>query len=334
MVSYPNETVVASLNATVTSGAVVTLIFNGDGALLTQFVVEAVLDKDYISTYSTCYVRVLNSVANADYSALTPVYTPGAEVLFENITYGELSDYAELEAGVTYTIFFAQDGATPAEIADSPSLDLFCQPSQYYTLTYQGLPGTVFTPLTTDLYFDETTKPYYLQADVRVTFLSTSYTTELMYVSLNGVQFGAVGYDSPTRYIQVDSESVNITIVSLDEGTVWTDTFDVSLGQKYTYSVLGLSNSQEYPLSAVLAEDSPVDDEPTTTTTTGTTGTTSGTTGTTGSHDDDDDDDDDDLSGGEVAGIVIGVIAGVAILGGLIFFVVRRQRRAQFSTIG
>ena len=89
--------------------------------------------------------------------------------------------------------------------------------------------------------------------------------------------------------------------------------------------VLGLYNNTEYPVSGILQGDSS-NIEPSTTTTT----TTGGTTG----HTDDDDDDDDDLSGGEVAGIVIGVIAGVAILGGLCFWLVRSQRRSQFTTIG
>ena len=130
-------------------------------------------------------------------------------------------------------------------------------------------------------------------------------------------------------YLAVTSNSA---VLRFFEGQteIFNDTLTVSLGSSYSYFVVGLDNSTDYPLDGSIATDSTTD-VPSTTTTTGTT-TTSGTTGTTGHHDDDDDD--DDLSGGEIAGIVIGVIVGVALLGGLAFWLVRRQRRSQFSTIG
>jgi len=328
VVTDSNGTTVASLNADVTSGAVVTLVFNGDGSVKTPYVIQAVVDEDYSDSYTLCFVRVINTVADADYSALTPVFTPGKIVLFENVTYGAPTEYVDLEVG-SYTVYFAQDDASPDDILASPTVELECEPSQFYTLTYQGLPKST-TPLSASQTVDKASRAYYEQAEVRVNFLSTSYTESLV-VLVDGENVATVSYASPSGYFAVSSDSANITLVGTS-GRVWSDSLeDLTLSQTYSYFVFGLEDSQDYPLSALLSDDSG-GDAPSTTTTTTTTGTT-GTSGTTGKNDDEDDDD-DDLSGGEIAGIVIGVLVGVALLGGLLYWVIKRRERSQFSTIG
>jgi hypothetical protein len=303
----------------------VTIFFNGLGTVATPYALSANLDQDYAETYTSCFVRIVNSVANANYNALTPVFTPGQDRPFENVTYNSPTDYAELEAGL-YKVYFAQDDAV--DYTTAPSVTFTCDASQFYTLTYQGTPGSITTPLTALSSIDDAAAPYYLEAKLRLDLLSTSYDQLIVFV--DSVQVTTIAYSTASTYISVTDQNANLTLVG-SNGIVLTETLDLSMGQTFSYFVLGVSGSTSYPVTGTLTEDSG-GDQPSTTTSTST-GSTSTTGSTTGGHHDDDDDD-DDLSGGEIAGIVIGVIAGVVILGGLGFWVVRRQRRSQFSTIG
>ena len=319
-----------SSTISISSGEILTLIFNGEGDLAIPYTLEAHIDADFGSNYTDCLVRFVNAVS--DYSEATIVLDPNSGSVVE-IERGTASEYQSVPIG-DYLVFFSVSEENVAEV------EFQCESSKGYTITFQGgsevdVTGTVLE--------DQTSKPFYDEAQVRVDLLAFFGSEDPSFViSVNGVEVTTATYANPTEYIQVNSTSPEIS-VSQGELVIYQQTLEVKLGESFSWYVFGDSESETYPIQGLVVADSEavVPPEPTTTgsttessttgeSTTGGITTTSGAT-TTGetTTDDDEDDEDDDLSGGAIAGIVIAVLISVGVLIGVVVWFTRRRGYSQ-----
>jgi len=221
-------------------------------------------------------------------------------VVGNSLSYTEVSPYTEVPTGVHNLRIDVNDQTEILGVITCVSSELFTIIVQYDS------EGVAFARDHQDSNHDA----QYQYMDFRVIDSSPAVDPDNSILFVDGVQ---EQYD---EYFQVSfptgASSINLTIVSGGEIILHSEiSEDLALSDVYTIFVMG-EGSLEYPLYSVITEDFDIDQDNT----------------------NDDDDDDDGLSGGAIAGIVIGTLVGVGILAVVVFVLVRKHRRAQFSTIG
>lgn len=316
-VTSTNGTVVL-MEINLESGAVITVIFNGDqdtGA--TQY--SLTYSEDRVYSYATFRVRAVASVPDAGFDNLTVIFRSTFEdqVMWSGLQYGDITDYKDVIVD-NYVVYFTQSGEIHSQ---TPFVSLSPTSSSSFSVTYQGSPE-IGVEVTGGVIADTSEAPTYKELWLQLIELSPSDESTPAAIFINDQLTSSFQYPESSGYLRIDTIPFTVSIESWNATFYYSETFNnVEFSSAYSLYLMGL-----YPeIDSFLETDFSASPSTTTTTETSTTG---------DSDDEEDDDDDNDLSGGAIAGIVIGVLVGVVLLGGLTYYVVNRRRRSDFQTIG